>query len=100
MANKKTQTQTQTAAKDDGAKSHAKRVTLLQAALDKATDGIEGTTRSYTARAIKFRSIAPKVVEAGFAALEEAIQAGREAYAAAQKTDEIGRASRVDLSSL
>jgi len=98
MANKKTTTTKQ--AETEASKAHANRVALLNDTLADVCDRIGDTSRSYTTRAIRARSVDPKVVEAGFAAMEAAVADGRERYAEAQKSDDVGRVARVDLTKL
>lgn len=80
--------------------AHAKRVALLQDTLEDVNGRIGDTTRSYADRAIKARSVAPKVVSAGFKAMRECIDAAEKRYLEAQRDDDVGAVSRVDLRAL
>jgi hypothetical protein len=93
---KKTTTETKPEKKD----AHTKKLTLLQDTQVDVCERIADSTRSYTDRAIKSRSVEPKIVEAGFKAMEAAIADGRRRYSEAQKGDDVGRAARVDLTRL
>lgn len=79
---------------------HVARVALLNKSANDVCDRIADRASSFTTRAIRARSVAPKIVEAGFAAMEKAIADGRARYTAAQKSDDVGRIARVDLTKL
>lgn len=97
---RKPKNETSTPASDKPADRHLKALKLLQDTQVDVCARINDETRSYADRAIKARSVQPKVVEAGFKAMEAAISDGRRRYAEAQKGDDVGRAARVDLTTL
>lgn len=97
---KTTKNKTQTT-NQDSEDAHGARLNLLQKSVDDCCSRIaDGGARSFTDRAIKSRSVADSVIEAGFAAMEAAIADGRARYAASRKNDEVGAVSRVDLTTL
>lgn len=98
---KKTNTGNKASDKTDASAAHEKRLDLLQESIVGVCDRInDDPIRSFTTRAIRARSVDPKVVNAAFDAMVEAIEAGRARYAEAQKGDDVGRVARVDLRSL
>ena len=80
--------------------AHTKRLTLLQDTLEDVNARIGDSGRSFTDRAIKARSVAPKIVAAGFKAMRECIDANEKRYLEAQRDDDVAAVARVDLRAL
>lgn len=106
MARTKTTAQKPTTQADVEAASqvrHETRLRVLQGTLNDTCGRIsDNPVRSFTSRAIKYRSIGPKVVEAGFRAIEAAVADGRKRYAAAQERGggDAPALARVDLTAI
>jgi hypothetical protein len=80
--------------------AHQKNLDRLETTTNDICDRIADSGRSYTVRAVKARNVDPKVVEAGFRKIEDSIKRGREAYAEAQRDDDVATVARVDLRNL
>jgi len=98
---KKNAEKTQQKANETPSQAHQNHLDRLQGTLEDVCDRIaDGGARSFVSRAIRARSVDPKVVEAGFREMEAAIKRGRESYAEAQRDDTVATVARVDLRTL
>lgn len=71
---------------DPAVARHTRTLTRLNGTVKRITaDVADHPSRSYVARAIRARSVDPKVIEKGFAAIRAALEDAEARYEAAQK---------------